>query len=591
MRSTSRLRAGLVALAAAVVFGAGAVGADEPAAPVALERARAEIARLPIAYAWAVDHKDADALVGLFASDGIYDLSAYGFPDVRGHAALRRFFLESVFPSERCSFSSISNVRIELDGTRATGADYFIHFGYGNPKLGADVRLHVEGQHFYEFRLEQGRWKIARMRGHPTFERSEKFAAANLRHCGGTGAENAAPTTPATERRTEMKLASWSDYVELLLPAGELTQLTFDPASEQLRADLYRQFLMNLSLGYFLYFQSTPEHPEWAPFLNSVFRLQPNPDDTYLLAPVTDDGIYRVTGERGSVRLLTFLTGRHMMGMSDEPGENFGYFDADELHLGPAGELDFIISATRPPGWNGDWLPLHAGSEFIMVRQRGYDWGNEREAALAIERVDAPPLKPRPTAAETDERMRALLGGFTSRLSRKWLEFQNAALRRGLVNQLEFSDMGGSAPPQKYWVGMFQLAPGEALILETEIPRRHRYWNVQLNDELWNAVEFVYRQSSLNGHQARLDSDGRFRAVIALDDPGVPNWLDPGGAEQGMLIGRWYQADSLPLPKLTKVPFGELRAHLPADTPVVTAAARAEQLRQRSIGAQLRRRW
>ena len=37
------------------------------------------------------------------------------------------------------------------------------------------------------------------------------------------------------------------------------------------------------------------------------------------------------------------------------------------------------------------------------------------------------------------------------------------------------------------------------------------------------------RQSSLNGHQAVLDPDGVFRAVISARDPGVPNWLDTGG--------------------------------------------------------------
>lgn len=49
---------------------------------------------------------------------------------------------------------------------------------------------------------------------------------------------------------------------------------------------MYRQLLMNLSQGYFLYFQADADHPDWAPFLNSVYLLQPNPDDTYLLAPV-----------------------------------------------------------------------------------------------------------------------------------------------------------------------------------------------------------------------------------------------------------------------------------------------------------------
>jgi hypothetical protein len=59
------------------------------------------------------------------------------------------------------------------------------------------------------------------------------------------------------------------------------------------------------------------------------------------------------------------------------------------------------------------------------------------------------------------------------------------------------------------------------------MPAQRQHWNVQLNDELWNAVDFIYRQSSLNGHQARIDRDGRFRAVIALRDPGIHNWLDP----------------------------------------------------------------
>ena len=383
----------------------------------------------------------------------------------------------------------------------------------------------------------------------------------------------------------------WSDYVDLLKPAEDLIGLTFDPQNEQLRAELYRQFLMNLSLGYFLYFQADSDHPDWAPFLNSVFLLQPNPDDTYLLAPVRGDGVYRVVGNRGTVKLLTFGTGRYMMGMSDAPGENFGYFNADELALGPARELEVVFSSERPAGYEGNWLHLHPDSEFILVRQRAYDWGNEREACLAIERIDSAPIKPRFSTTQIDRQMRALLGGFVQRLSRKWLSYQNMVLERGLVNKLELTSLGGSVPAQWYWQGVFQFAADEALILDAELPERHLYWNVQLNDELWNAVEFIYRQSSLNGHQAQVDSDGHFRAVISLEDPGVHNWLDPGGTLQGMLIGRWYEASSAPVPVLRKIPLAELRRHLPENTRFVTAEERAAQLRARRIGGQLRRRW
>ncbi len=184
MGCMKRIRHRLITGLAAATLGSGAAVAADLTPQVAAELARAEIARLPVAYAWAVDRKDVDALLAIFAADASYDLSAYGFPDVRGQAALRRLFLESVFPSERCSFSSISNVRIDLDGERATGGDYFIHFGYGNPKFGAETRMHVEGQHYYEFRLEQGHWKIARMTGRPSFERVEPFATQGLKHCG-----------------------------------------------------------------------------------------------------------------------------------------------------------------------------------------------------------------------------------------------------------------------------------------------------------------------------------------------------------------------------------------------------------------------
>ena len=386
-------------------------------------------------------------------------------------------------------------------------------------------------------------------------------------------------------------LLPWSSYVDLLKPAEDLIGLSFDPHSEQLRAQLYQQLLMNLAQGYFIYFQSDADHPDWSPFLNSVFLLQPNPDDTYQLAPVRGDAVYRVVGNRGTIRLLTFSTGANMMGMADAAGKNFGYYGADDLELGADGEFEVIFSAERPAGHEGNWLHLHPESEFIMVRNRGYAWGVEREASLAIERLGAPSLKPRLTAEQIDSRARALLGGFVRRLSRLWLDYQNAVLARGMINQLELADFGGAVPAQAYWQGMFRLAPDQALILEAELPAKYSYWNVQLNDELWNAVEFIYRQSSLNGHQARLDADGRFRAVISLEDPGVANWLDPGGALQGMVIGRWYQADALPLPTLKAVPFKELRKHLPADTPLIDPEQRVRQLRERRIGAQLRRRW
>lgn len=386
-------------------------------------------------------------------------------------------------------------------------------------------------------------------------------------------------------------LMPWTHYIDLLRPAGDLNSITWQPDSDQLRAELYRQLLMNLTLGYFIYFQLDPRYPDWTPFLNSVFMLQPNPDDTYYLAKLDGQGIYRITGERGSVRILTFALGHEPMGASERIGGGLAQYDVDDLQLDKDGCFEVILSARRPEGYQGDWWPLPAQAQTILGRQRSYDWGRERDARFAIERLDVTPLKPRMSVEEIDQKLREVLGGYTARLSRIWLQYQNKVRDSGLINRIETTSFSGAQPVQVYWQGVYQFAADEALILETEIPKQNRYWNVQVNDELWNAVEFIHRQSSLNGHQARLDADGRFRAVLSLQDPGVPNWLDTGGYLQGMLIGRWYAADSTPIPTLKRVPFAALREHLPADTPSITPEQRTEVLRARRIGGQLRRRW
>lgn len=390
-------------------------------------------------------------------------------------------------------------------------------------------------------------------------------------------------------------LKTWAQYVDLLKPAAQVEDLVWEAGGEQVRAELYRQFLMNLSLGYFLHFQSSPTHPDWAPLFNSVFLLQPNPDDVYLIAPVEESGVYRISGERGSVYILTFSTNFLAPGMSEDIAGTraFDLFDADELTLDENGCFEVILSAERPQGYEGDWWYLHPEASTVWVRQRSYDWHAERDGRFAIERLDAAGLvpKPRMSVAAIHRNITDLLSGFTPRLSRKLLKNQNGLRERVGVNVAEMATFGGVLPIQGYWQAVFQFAEDEVIILETDIPETVQYWNLQTNDEIFNAVDFVCHQSSLNGHQARLDTDGRFRAVLSVTDPCVPNWLDSGGSLEGTLIGRWYAASTHPLPVLKRVPLSDLRAHLPNETPKVSPEERQSILRTRRIASQLRKRW
>ena len=390
-------------------------------------------------------------------------------------------------------------------------------------------------------------------------------------------------------------MRNWADYAELLKRAEELTSSIHFPDSEAMQAQLWRQFAMNLSQGYFLLFQSTPDHPEFAPFENSVFLAQPNPDAVYYYAPVEGRGTYRVTGERGNAPVAGFALGNRIIGMDPLPGKGLGNHDFDDLEMDENGRFEVIFSTERPVGHEGNWLPLPAEADFVLVRQFSYDWGNERDVRVAIERLDAPAIRPPLDAGQIDARLEHLFGGYVRNLSQISIGAVTRCADRGFINRFNltsFQELGnGQDWPQAYWETVFDIGEDEALIIESELPEQRPYWNIQVIDGLWNQVEYVYRQSSLNGLQARIDADGKFRAVLAHRDPGVANWLDTGSHLYGMLIGRWYRCSSHPTPRIAKVKFADLSQHLPDGTPRISEAERCETLRRRRIGSQLRRKW
>jgi hypothetical protein len=161
----------------------------------------------------------------------------------------------------------------------------------------------------------------------------------------------------------------------------------------------------------------------------------------------------------------------------------------------------------------------------------------------------------------------------------------NTLLRSGKIDEM------GGLPKQAYYDGIHEIDDTEALIVETVLPKQCRYWQALVGDDRFSTVDWVNRQSSLNDFQARIDTDGKFRAVISRLDPGVPNWLDKGDYPWGIIQMRWNHATDYPDPTITKVPFADVRDHLPADTPTVTPDERRELLRIRREGAQLRRIW
>jgi hypothetical protein len=381
------------------------------------------------------------------------------------------------------------------------------------------------------------------------------------------------------------------DYLGDLETAVAQLANTWKPDDPNYRADVYRQIMMNLSYAYFVYFHADPEHPDWVPMFNPVFMQQPNPDTLYVYAPLRGDLTYRVSGRRGTCHSLVFSTLHGVTGAAGtfEEFRNINTFDVKDMAVAEDGEIEIVFSAERPAGYTGNWSPILPDTDTMMVRYVSLDWANEIDPQLSIECLDRVPMKPRLTAEQIIERIRSM-AKVPGNMDRLFFWQQDDVKQRLGVNRFELQLMTG-VEFQYYWPAAFEFLPGEALIIETELPEIRPYWNLQLNDPYFNAVDYVYRLSCTNAHYAQVSSDGKFRAVVALEDPGVPNWLDTGGFTEGTLWGRWYDCSTTPLPTIKRVQFDQLREHLPDDTPVVTADQRVEELRERVRACQRRRRW
>ena len=147
----------------------------------------------------------------------------------------------------------------------------------------------------------------------------------------------------------------------------------------------------------------------------------------------------------------------------------------------------------------------------------------------------------------------------------------------------------GAFEGTSYFPGHFRCRPDEAVILEIE-DSGSLYWNTALYQMQFENLDWWSRSSSFNCAQAHKDADGRIRFVASWKDPGVPNWLDCSGRVLNLISFRFFRAGATPMkPKLKTVSLTEVRANLPADTPVVTPRQRHDLLLRRLVSVYRRR--
>jgi hypothetical protein len=235
-----------------------------------------------------------------------------------------------------------------------------------------------------------------------------------------------------------------------------------------------------------------------------------------------------------------------------------GNLATTELKTDADGSFEVILSTERK-GTN--WVRMTEQSNVVLVRQTFLDRKSEEPAKLTIECLNGP-AQPAPLTADVLDRRLMSVARFvngTARTFADWVKlFKQQPNELPSRDQAMFQKVGGD-PSIHYVHGYWQLAPDEALVIDTEVPRC-TFWNIQLDNYWMESMDYRYLPAHVNAHTARRNADGTVRIVVAHADPGVPNFLGTAGHREGSMLLRWVDADRYPVPVCRVVKSASLQA-------------------------------
>lgn len=349
-------------------------------------------------------------------------------------------------------------------------------------------------------------------------------------------------------------------------------------AGAQVAADSFLFALRFAAAGAGYAYEQDPAYPLLEKFLTYTGRGHGigNADTSYHHAALDGQHEYCLSGNRGSCRMIDIEIST--LNIADAKQSFVDSAAARGIEI-PLGE-DFKISLSKNER-DGLWLRLPDGPCFIIIRHYYYDWEGEEGPPLLIERVGAtyppPPVDPATVMAR-------------SRLLAEWMNSAYLVPNRLAILDQEPNQLIAKRFPQAfmqnshYMPGYIMCGAGEAAILEFVVPDV-KYWNLGIFDAVGGPLQPHMRQASINGHQASIDDDGVFRAVVADRDPGVMNWLDNAGRDVALMMLRLIGSETAPDVTIRVVPFEEVRQHLPAGSRTVTPDERQDMLRRRLLSA------
>jgi hypothetical protein len=311
--------------------------------------------------------------------------------------------------------------------------------------------------------------------------------------------------------------------------------------------DGFRSVANLIEGSFFLGFESDPERPFFRPIVSrSRKMLGDNPDAIYYNAPVRSGRSYRVTGNTSGAAYLSFTVevGSQEAGYSTTTA---GVLRDRDFDVAPDGSFEiFFGGAPR----DANWLALADGASELIVRCY---FEEAAPAAADVNRIvplTIEMLEPAGPSPGWDDA--AVAAGF--RRAANFLRSRTLAQPKPgeqeqpswvstTPNEFPPPELPGAfafaAADAAYSMAPYLLGPDEALVMTGRWPEC-AFANVSVWTRYLQTYEYAYRPGGRNRANTTLEADGSYRIVIAHEDPGVPNWIDTGGRQFGLVFWRFF---------------------------------------------------
>lgn len=350
-----------------------------------------------------------------------------------------------------------------------------------------------------------------------------------------------------------------------------IDELTFASIQKEVNSDAYRPKVYELL---------TPPKTWFGVQVPGGRYAYDNPDAIYRWIPISGSEQYLIRGHRfaGGPSDVTFS----LINNVNTQG-TIAYLSASDLVIDGNGDYTVTVDSS-PANGRSNHIQSTSSAVQLFVRNNLGDWSTQVPDSLTVQRTSTTPAPAAPTddaiaTAATQDLLTAGTAYGTGLLG--------AATLATAVNTVAAPKVGSGLITQANSYSHFSIANDEALVV-TLNPGGAGYFVLPVTNPWMISVAPDMHQSSLNNSQAVANADGTYTFVISPSDPGVYNWVDTVGMNEGTIMIRLQQlassgtADVSVQSQLVKLT--HLASVLPAGTRYITAAERQRSVSARSTG-------